>query len=49
MPVPVPVPVPVRVRFVIAEADAGELEATIRYLAQTADFYENTLFHKDEY
>ena len=35
--------------FVIADADAGELEAAIRYLARTADFYEHTLFHKDEY
>jgi hypothetical protein len=35
--------------FLVAEVDAGELEAAIRYLAQTADFYERVLFHKDEY
>ena len=31
------------------DADAGEIEAAVRYLAETADYYEKAIFETDEY
>ncbi len=31
------------------DADYGEIEASIKYLAETADHYEKTIFETDQY
>jgi hypothetical protein len=33
--------------LMLEEADPGEIEASVRYLAETADYYEKTLFGGD--
>ena len=33
----------------LADADPGEIEASIGYLAQTADYYERVIFETDDY
>jgi hypothetical protein len=35
--------------LMLDEADAGEIEASVRYLAETADYYEKTLFGGDDH
>ena len=35
--------------LMLEDADPGEIEASIRYLAETADYYEKTIFGTDEY
>jgi len=34
--------------LMLDDADAGEIEASIRYLAETADYYEKAIFKIDE-
>ena len=34
--------------LLLADADAGEIESAVSYLAETADYYEKTLFGTDE-
>ncbi len=34
--------------FLIRDADEGEVEASIRFLAETADRYEKQIYHTDE-
>ena len=35
--------------LLLDDADPGEIEAGIRYLAETADYYEKAIFETDEY
>jgi hypothetical protein len=35
--------------LMLEDADAAEIEASIGYLAETADYYEKVLFGTDEY
>ncbi len=35
--------------LMLRDADSAEIEASIAYLAETADYYENTLFETDQY
>jgi len=35
--------------LMLDDADPGEIEAAIRYLAETADYYEKAIFETDEY
>lgn len=35
--------------LVLADADPGEVEAVVGYLAHTADYYEETIFGTDQY
>jgi hypothetical protein len=35
--------------LLLKDADAPEIEASIAYLAETADYYEKTLFGTDEH
>ena len=35
--------------LILGDADPGEIEAVIAYLARTADHYEETFFRTDEY
>ncbi len=35
--------------LMLGDADPGEIEASISYLAQTADYYERQLFETDEH
>jgi hypothetical protein len=35
--------------FILDDADPGEIEAAVRYLAETADYYEKAIFGTDEY
>ena len=35
--------------LVLEDADPGETEAAIRYLAETADYYEKAIFQTDEH
>jgi hypothetical protein len=35
--------------LVLADADPGEVEAVVGYLADTADYYEKTIFGTDEH
>jgi len=35
--------------LLLQEADAGEVEGSIRYLAETADYYEKAIFETDEH
>jgi hypothetical protein len=35
--------------LMLEEADPSEIEASVRYLAETADYYEKTLFGGDEH
>jgi len=35
--------------LMLRDADAAELEASIDYLAETADYYEKTIFETDQY
>ena len=35
--------------LILADADPGELSATLRYLAETSDYYEKILFGSDEH
>jgi hypothetical protein len=35
--------------LLLEEADAGEIEGPIRYLAETADYYEKAIFETDEH
>jgi hypothetical protein len=35
--------------LMLEEADPAETEASIRYLAETADYYEKAIFETDEY
>jgi hypothetical protein len=35
--------------LMMRDADAGEIEASIAYLAETADYYEKTIFETDQY
>ena len=35
--------------LMLQDADAAEIEASIRYLADTADYYEKTIFGTDQY
>ena len=35
--------------LMLDDADPGETEAAIRYLAETADYYEKAIFETDEY
>jgi hypothetical protein len=35
--------------LLLADADPGEVEASIRYLAQTADYYERVIFETDDH
>jgi hypothetical protein len=35
--------------LMLRDADSSEIEASISYLAETADYYEKTLFETDQY
>ena len=35
--------------LMLRDADSAEIEASIAYLAETADYYEKTLFETDQY
>jgi hypothetical protein len=35
--------------LMLADADPGEVRATLSYLAETADYYERTMFGPDAY
>jgi hypothetical protein len=35
--------------LMLRDADSAEIEASISYLAETADYYEKTLFETDQY
>ncbi len=35
--------------LMLRDADYGEIEASIKYLAETADHYEKTIFETDQY
>ena len=35
--------------LMLSDADPGEVEASIRYLAQTADYYERVIFETDDH
>jgi hypothetical protein len=35
--------------LMLRDADSSEIEASIGYLAETADYYEKTLFETDQY
>ena len=35
--------------LLLKDADAAEIEASIGYLAETADYYEKTLFGTDQH
>jgi hypothetical protein len=35
--------------LMLRDADSAEIEASIAYLAETADYYEKTIFETDQY
>jgi hypothetical protein len=35
--------------LILSDADPAEIEATVGYLAETADYYERTMFGPDAY
>lgn len=35
--------------LMLDDADPGEIEAAVRYMAETADYYEKAIFETDEY